>query len=214
MHHRADYSLPIMERLSSSSRATCSVVIPVYNEQGNIATLQLALSTVAETETSVDWEFLFVDDGSTDNTFALLSDFASNDLRFKVLRLSRNYGSHVAAAAGLRYASGDCAVIMAGDLQDHPREIPRFLAKWRRRLSRSVGRARHAARQLGDPHAGQGLRGAHTAHSIAKLSTKRHRQLLFARSQSSRCSKFVSRAQQDDLWSHFDGWIPADADRI
>jgi glycosyltransferase involved in cell wall biosynthesis len=131
MHHRADYSLPIMERLSPSSRATCSVVIPVYNEQDNIATLHLALCTLAEMETSVDWEFLFVDDGSTDHTFGLLSDFTRNDLRFKVLRLSRNYGSHVGAAAGLRYASGDCAVIMGGDMQDHPREIPRFLAKWR-----------------------------------------------------------------------------------
>ena len=55
----------------------------------------------------------------------------SRDPRVKVIRLSRNYGSHAAAAAGLRYTSGDAAVIVAGDLQDHPREILRFLEHWR-----------------------------------------------------------------------------------
>jgi dolichol-phosphate mannosyltransferase len=90
-----------------------------------------ALCAAASAEPTVDWEFLFVEDGSTDDTFALLEDLNRTDPRFKVVRLSRNYGSHAGAAAGLQFASGDAAVIMAGDLQDHPREIPRFLAKWR-----------------------------------------------------------------------------------
>jgi polyisoprenyl-phosphate glycosyltransferase len=109
----------------------CSVIIPVFNERDNVRAMHQALTAVAEAERSLDWEFLFVEDGSTDDTFAILADINRADPRVKVVRLSRNYGSHTGAAAGLQFASGHAAVIMAGDMQDHPREIPRFLAKWR-----------------------------------------------------------------------------------
>src|SRR5215475_10978932 len=109
----------------------CSVIIPVYNERDNIRALYQALCEVATRESSLDWEFLFVEDGSTDDTFTILADLNRTDPRVKVVRLSRNYGSHTGAAAGLQFASGHAAVIMAGDMQDHPREIPRFLVKWR-----------------------------------------------------------------------------------
>ena len=109
----------------------CSVIVPVYNERDNVRAIYQALCEVAAGEPSLDWEFLFVEDGSTDDTFAILADLNRTDPRVKIVRLSRNYGSHTGAAAGLQFASGHAAVIMAGDLQDHPREIPRFLAKWR-----------------------------------------------------------------------------------
>jgi glycosyltransferase involved in cell wall biosynthesis len=109
----------------------CSIIIPVFNERENVRALHQALAAVAEEERSLDWEFLFVEDGSTDDTFAVLADINRADPRAKVVRLSRNYGSHTGAAAGLQFASGHAAVIMAGDMQDHPREIPRFLVKWR-----------------------------------------------------------------------------------
>jgi glycosyltransferase involved in cell wall biosynthesis len=109
----------------------CSVIIPVYNESDNVHAMHDALSSMAATEPSLDWEFLFVEDGSTDDTFAILAAINRTDPRVKVVRLSRNFGSHTGAAAGLQFASGQAAVIMAGDMQDHPREIPRFLAKWR-----------------------------------------------------------------------------------
>jgi dolichol-phosphate mannosyltransferase len=109
----------------------CSVIIPVYNERDNIRTMYQALCEVAGRESSLDWEFLFVEDGSTDDTFAILADLNRTDARVKIVRLSRNYGSHTGAAAGLQFVSGDAAFIMAGDLQDHPRDIPRFLGKWR-----------------------------------------------------------------------------------
>ena len=76
MHQRFDNRLPIVERFSPSSRTTCSVVIPVYNEQDNIATLHVALCNLAEEETSVDWEFLFVEDGSTDDTWRYIDEAA------------------------------------------------------------------------------------------------------------------------------------------
>jgi len=90
-----------------------------------------AFCAMAEAEPSLDWEFLFVEDGSTDDTFAILVELNRTDPRIKVVRLSRNYGSHTCAAAGLQFASGHAAVLMTGDMQIHPREISRFLAKWR-----------------------------------------------------------------------------------
>ena len=109
----------------------CSVIVPVHNERDNVRAMYQALCEVATLEPSLEWEFLFVEDGSTDDTFAILADLNCADPRVKIVRLSRNYGSHTGVAAGLQFASGHAAFIMAGDLQDHPREIPRFLAKWR-----------------------------------------------------------------------------------
>jgi dolichol-phosphate mannosyltransferase len=109
----------------------CSVIVPVLNERDNVRAMHEALSAMAKSESSLDWEFVFVDDGSTDETFAILKELNAGDPRVKVVRLSRNYGSHVGAAAGLQFVSGDAAVIMAGDMQDHPREIPRFIERWK-----------------------------------------------------------------------------------
>jgi glycosyltransferase involved in cell wall biosynthesis len=119
------------QRRSDNEALMCSVIVPVYNERDNVRAMYQALCEVAAGEPSLDWEFLFVEDGSTDDTFAILADLNCTDPRVKIVRLSRNYGSHTGAAAGLQFASGHAAVIMAGDLQDHPREIPRFLGKWR-----------------------------------------------------------------------------------
>jgi polyisoprenyl-phosphate glycosyltransferase len=108
-----------------------SVVIPVYNESNNIGPMCAALREMAAPLSELEWEFLFVDDGSADNTFALLLAQSESDSRIKVVQLSRNFGGATSDSAGLQFASGDAAVVMAGDLQDHPREIPRFLEKWR-----------------------------------------------------------------------------------
>ena len=114
------------------SRPRLSVVIPVLNESANVGPMHDALVETTRGAEWLDWEFVFVDDGSTDDMFEQLARMHASDPRVKVVRLSRNYGSHKGAAAGLRYASGDAAVIMAGDLQDHPREILRFLDHWRK----------------------------------------------------------------------------------
>ena len=125
--------LPTMsaETKAASRRRFCSVIVPVYNEYDNVAPLHDALCAAADAEPAIDWEFLFVEDGSTDNSFSLLAEFIRTDPRIKVVRLSRNYGSHVAMTAGLRFAGGDAAIILPADLQAHPREIPRFISKWR-----------------------------------------------------------------------------------
>jgi len=105
-----------------------SVVIPVYNEAPNVAQLYREL-----TETLTTWdrpyELLFVDDGSTDGTFAELAEIQAGDPRVRVVRLRRNFGQTAAFAAGFAYARGRAIVTSDGDLQNDPRDIPRMVAR-------------------------------------------------------------------------------------
>lgn len=102
-----------------------SVVIPVYNEQANVEELHARLSTVLGDEA----EFVFVDDGSVDRTYALLSGLAALDPRIRLVRFRRNFGQTAALAAGIDHARGEVIVPMDGDLQNDPRDIPRLLEK-------------------------------------------------------------------------------------
>ena len=114
-----------------SAKPTCSVIIPVCDEEDNLLALYEQLLTVAEAE-PLHWEFIFVDDGSRDGSFSVLKKLHAGDGRVKVLRFSRNFGSHVGIAAGLQAAAGDSAIIMAADLQDPPELIHEFLECWRK----------------------------------------------------------------------------------
>lgn len=108
-----------------------SVVIPAYNEEQCVDELASRLSAVADDlRYRYDFEFIIVENGSVDSTFARLADIHHRDPRFKVLQLSRNFGMEGAVTAGLRYATGDAAVIMCADLQDPPEMIPAFIEKW------------------------------------------------------------------------------------
>ena len=78
-----------------------------------------------------DFEVILIDDGSADRSLAMMKGFSEQNERFKTLKLSRNFGHQAAISAGIKYAKGDAVVIMDGDLQDPPEELPRFLAKWR-----------------------------------------------------------------------------------
>ncbi len=108
-----------------------SAVVPMFNEAGNVGPMCEALRQMVDTTTGYEWEFVFVDDGSVDTTYQLLCEEQARDRRIKIVQLSRNYGGAIADSAGLQFAAGDAAVIIAGDLQDHPREIPRLLEAWR-----------------------------------------------------------------------------------
>ena len=112
------------------TKPICSIIIPVCNEEDNLPILYEQLLAVTETE-PLRWEFIFVDDGSNDGSFAVLEKLHSDDERVKALRFSRNFGSHVAIAAGLQVTAGDIAIIMAADLQDPPQVIHKFLERWR-----------------------------------------------------------------------------------
>jgi len=106
-----------------------SVAIPLHNEERNVPELFRRVAGVLDHMPGGPHEMLFVDDGSSDRTLALLEEFAGRDQRVSVISLSRNFGHQAALAASLDHVSGDVTVILDGDLQDTPETIPLFVAK-------------------------------------------------------------------------------------
>ena len=105
-----------------------SIVVPIYNEEENVAALYESIRE-ALAPTSLEYELIFVDDGSSDASFRLLKGIADQDRRVKLLRFRRNFGQTAAMAAGFDAAAGSVIVPMDGDLQNDPADIPRLLAK-------------------------------------------------------------------------------------
>src|SRR5438477_1614287 len=105
-----------------------SVVVPFHNEQENITVLYDRLKAVMEASGD-SFELVFVDDGSSDQTFKLLQEIAAIDSRVAVVKLRRNFGQTSALAAGFDHAVGDYIIAMDGDLQHDPDDIPKFLEK-------------------------------------------------------------------------------------
>jgi glycosyltransferase involved in cell wall biosynthesis len=105
-----------------------SVVIPVYNEEENIGPLIGELEGVLG-PLAKSYEILIVDDGSQDETFSVLSALRDDRCAIRVIRLKRNFGQTAAIAAGLAYAEGDVVVMMDGDAQNDPADIPALLKK-------------------------------------------------------------------------------------
>jgi dolichol-phosphate mannosyltransferase len=107
-----------------------SVVIPIYNEEKVIPKLYHRLLAAGKAWGDT-YEIVLVDDGSDDNSLEIMKLYAQQNDDFKVVQLSRNFGHQAAISAGIKTALGDVVVIMDGDLQDPPEELPRFLAKWK-----------------------------------------------------------------------------------
>ena len=107
-----------------------SVVLPTYNEVAVLGALTEQLEGVFE-ELGLEYELIFVNDGSTDGSDEALDGLARADSRVKVLHLSRNFGHQSALLAGLRHASGDAVIVMDSDLQDDPAAIGEFIQRWR-----------------------------------------------------------------------------------
>src|SRR5438309_541735 len=105
-----------------------SVVIPIKDEKDNLTRLHDRL-TEALGPLSLSYEIVLVDDGSADNSFALLERLAAGDTHLKVVRLRRNFGQSAAMQAGIDHAAGDVIVTMDGDLQNDPADIPMLLAR-------------------------------------------------------------------------------------
>jgi len=110
------------------SGAVISVVVPVHDEERTVALLYDELQSALE-PLGQPWEAVFVDDGSTDGSFAALTRLHSGQTNVRVVRLRRNFGKAAALAAGFENAEGDVVVTIDADLQDDPAEIPRLLAK-------------------------------------------------------------------------------------
>jgi polyisoprenyl-phosphate glycosyltransferase len=123
-----------------------AVVIPVFNEQSVLPELFARLSGVFNACPDCEWRVVLVDDGSRDDSAALLRAQAAHDSRFEAIELSRNFGFQSALSAGLAHARGaDAVVTMDADLQDPPEVIPEFIAAWR--AGAEVVRGRRRSRQ-------------------------------------------------------------------
>lgn len=107
----------------------CSVVIPVHNEEKNIAELCSRLTGVLAA-LNKPYEIIYVNDGSTDSSADILHKISALDKKVKIVDFSRNFGHQIAISAGISYASGNVTVVMDGDLQDSPALIPEFVKKW------------------------------------------------------------------------------------
>jgi len=103
-----------------------SIVIPLYNEEDNVRALHERLKGVLE-NLQLEYEIIYIDDGSNDETLILLHDIQKDDKNVLVLSLRRNFGQTAAFAAGFDFARGDIIITMDGDLQNDPNDIPRLI---------------------------------------------------------------------------------------
>ena len=121
---------PTQHILRARPNPACfSIVIPLHNEEEVIPELRRALAAFAERHAFV-MEFVLVNDGSTDATIALLSEWATQDARVRLICFARNFGHEAAVLAGLDHARGDAVVVMDADLQDPPEVIDEMIAKY------------------------------------------------------------------------------------
>lgn len=105
-----------------------SVVAPCYNDAGNIPELVIRLNKVSK-ELGIPFETIIVDDGSPDNAWEVIKKLSDQHKNFTGIKLSRNFGQHLAITAGIAHSTGDYVLIMDGDLQDLPEEIPKLYSK-------------------------------------------------------------------------------------
>lgn len=111
-------------------RPLVSILVPVFNEEEAVGLFIETTSSILQAS-DLNFEMIFIDDGSQDGTLARLLCLAEVDKRIRLIRLSRNFGKEAALSAGIDYAEGDVLVPMDVDLQDPPALIPMFLERWR-----------------------------------------------------------------------------------
>ena len=117
--------------VSSGTAATLlSVVVPCFNEEEVLRETHKRLLSGLDS-VDIDFEIVYVDDGSRDGTGAILHELSATDARVRVVRFARNFGHQTAVTAGIDHSRGDAVVLIDADLQDPPEVIPRMLELWR-----------------------------------------------------------------------------------
>jgi polyisoprenyl-phosphate glycosyltransferase len=116
------YNIPIVE-----DNKLISIIVPVYNEEEVVVQFYARLKENLKD----NYEIIFIDDGSADQTLNLIKDIANNDQKVKILSFSRNFGHQFAITAGIDHCEGDAAIIIDADLQDPPEVIPEMIKKWK-----------------------------------------------------------------------------------
>ena len=107
-----------------------SILVPCYNEEATLHLLYMELRKLIDSQNNYEWEVLFVNDGSKDNTLNLIKELRKNDYHINYVDLSRNFGKENAMLAGFDFVTGDCMVIIDADLQDPPSLIPTMIQEW------------------------------------------------------------------------------------
>lgn len=107
-----------------------SIIIPAYNEEESLPYLYERLQKLMDSIKNYEFEILFVNDGSKDNTINLIKEYRKKDNRISYVDFSRNFGKEIAMIAGLDYATGDCVIFIDADLQDPPELIPELIKYW------------------------------------------------------------------------------------
>ena len=109
---------------------TITVLLPAYNEAESFPELETSLNSVVNNNSKYLWEFLIINDGSTDQSLSIIKDLCSRNNHYHYLDLSRNYGKEIAIMAGLDYAKGDAVIIMDADMQHPVDVIPEMIKYW------------------------------------------------------------------------------------
>lgn len=112
-------------------RKTISIITPVYNEEQGLEHYYQRVTEVILSNKEFDFEVLFIDDGSVDNSWKIILEICNRASGFRGIKLSRNFGSHTAIACGFDHCSGDAAVVFASDLQDPPETVMEFIERWK-----------------------------------------------------------------------------------
>jgi dolichol-phosphate mannosyltransferase len=132
----------MVDVVALAARPRVTIITPVYDERENLARFESRVAECLLSRADCDFRVLFIDDGSGDGSWDQISSICSRDPRFSAIRLSRNYGSHVALSAGFAAAGADAVATLACDLQDPPEVILEFVAAWRRGAKIVWGRRR------------------------------------------------------------------------
>ena len=105
-----------------------SIIIPVYFNEGSIEKTYIILQDdILSTFSDLEFEIIFIDDGSSDNTLKIIKDIAGKDSACRIISFSRNFGHEAATSAGIQHCSGDIAFIIDADLQDPPELFPEMI---------------------------------------------------------------------------------------
>jgi dolichol-phosphate mannosyltransferase len=123
---------------SLANQQSISVIIPMYNEAENVLYIYNAVKKATH-KLAYEFEYLFVNDGSSDETAEHLQNLAKSDSRVVPIELARNFGKEIALTAGLHASTGDAAIMLDADLQHPPTHIPEFIRKWERGADVVVG---------------------------------------------------------------------------
>jgi glycosyltransferase involved in cell wall biosynthesis len=115
----------------SAEQYLISLIVPVYNECEVLGTFYDRASATLAGLPGFDYEIVFVDDGSQDDSYRQLAAYSARNPRVRILKFSRNFGHQIAITAGIDHARGDCVAVIDADLQDPPEVIASMIDKWR-----------------------------------------------------------------------------------